>query len=125
MRNKLLGIIGVILGLTIVGGIANNAAPQPQVESITTHAVTPTPSPIPVLSPVPSATPSASASVQVGGGLSDDNYYENVNGETIHSPVYSDQVPSGATAICGDETYSFSQSRRGTCSHHGGVTQWL
>jgi hypothetical protein len=24
-----------------------------------------------------------------------------------------------------DGTYSFSQSRRGTCSHHGGVAKWL
>lgn len=43
---------------------------------------------------------------------------------SAHSP----QMPSGsagATAICRDGTYSFSQHRRGTCSHHGGVAQWL
>lgn len=34
-------------------------------------------------------------------------------------------IPSGASAICRDGTYSFSQSRRGTCSHHGGVAKWL
>ncbi|MBL8195108.1 MAG: DUF3761 domain-containing protein [Blastocatellia bacterium] len=33
--------------------------------------------------------------------------------------------PPGARAICRDGTYSFSQNRRGTCSHHGGVAQWL
>lgn len=33
--------------------------------------------------------------------------------------------PAGATAECWDGTYSFSQSRRGTCSHHGGVKRWL
>jgi endonuclease YncB( thermonuclease family) len=33
--------------------------------------------------------------------------------------------PYGATAICNDGTYSFSQHRRGTCSHHGGVREWL
>jgi hypothetical protein len=33
--------------------------------------------------------------------------------------------PLGATAICNDGTYSYSQNRRGTCSHHGGVQQWL
>lgn len=32
---------------------------------------------------------------------------------------------SRATAICRDGTYSFSQHRRGTCSHYGGVGQWL
>lgn len=34
-------------------------------------------------------------------------------------------APAGATAICVDGTYSYSQHRSGTCSHHGGVTQWL
>ena len=33
--------------------------------------------------------------------------------------------PAGATAQCRDGTYSFSQHRRGTCSHHGGVARWL
>ena len=32
---------------------------------------------------------------------------------------------AGATAICRDGTYSYSANRRGTCSHHGGVAQWL
>lgn len=35
------------------------------------------------------------------------------------------QVPTGVTAICRDGTYSYSQHRRGTCSHHKGVSQWL
>lgn len=30
-----------------------------------------------------------------------------------------------ATAICADGTYSYSANRRGNCSHHGGVAQWL
>lgn len=29
------------------------------------------------------------------------------------------------TALCVDGTYSYSQSRSGTCSHHGGVRTWL
>lgn len=33
--------------------------------------------------------------------------------------------PSGATAICRDGTYSYSKSRSGTCSGHGGVARWL
>jgi hypothetical protein len=33
--------------------------------------------------------------------------------------------PSGATAVCRDGTYSFSQHHSGTCSHHGGVSKWL
>ncbi|HZR91001.1 MAG TPA: DUF3761 domain-containing protein [Gaiellaceae bacterium] len=33
--------------------------------------------------------------------------------------------PPGATARCRDGSYSFSQHRSGTCSHHGGVAAWL
>ena len=33
--------------------------------------------------------------------------------------------PVGATALCKDGTYSYSQNRRGTCSGHGGVSIWL
>lgn len=59
--------------------------------------------------------------------LSNDNYYTNVNGNTVHSPAYTNDssIPQGASAQCGDGTYSFSQNRRGTCSHHGGVSEWL
>lgn len=41
------------------------------------------------------------------------------------SPRFTKKHPIGATALCRDGTYSFSQNRRGTCSHHGGVAQWL
>ena len=37
----------------------------------------------------------------------------------------ADTPPAGATAQCTDGTYSFSQTRSGTCSHHGGVATWL
>ena len=60
-------------------------------------------------------------------GLSNNNYYTNAAGNTVHSPAHSNNgsVPAGASAQCRDGTYSFSQSRRGTCSHHGGVAKWL
>ena len=32
---------------------------------------------------------------------------------------------SGATAQCRDGSYSNSQHRSGTCSHHGGVARWI
>ena len=55
------------------------------------------------------------------------NYYINSRGNTVQSPTKSPNgsVPVGASARCGDGTYSYSQSRRGTCSHHGGVAEWL
>ena len=57
--------------------------------------------------------------------LSNDTYYTNVDGNRVHSPAYSNTVPTGASAQCRDGTYSFSQNRRGTCSGHGGVSEWL
>lgn len=51
--------------------------------------------------------------------------YVNSAGNTVCRPEVSSSAPSGATAKCGDGTYSFSQSRRGTCSSHGGVADWL
>ena len=32
--------------------------------------------------------------------------------------------PAGATALCRDGTYSYSEHRQRTCSHHGGVAEW-
>lgn len=51
--------------------------------------------------------------------------YVNSAGNTVCSPYSSPSAPSGASAQCVDGTYSFSQSRSGTCSHHGGVSLWL
>ena len=56
--------------------------------------------------------------------LSNDNHYINVYGNKVHSPAYAPSRPAGASARCRNGTYSFSQNRRGTCSHHGGVATW-
>lgn len=56
------------------------------------------------------------------GGI---KYYTNSRGERVQSPTQYSSAPAGATALCKDGTYSFSRSRRGTCSHHGGVAKWL
>ena len=51
--------------------------------------------------------------------------YDNVDDEEVQSPTHYREIPPGACAICGDGTYSFSKNRRGTCSRHGGVAEWL
>lgn len=48
-------------------------------------------------------------------------YYTNVSGHRVHSPVFNNGRPAGATAHCADGSWSFSEHARGTCSHHGGV----
>lgn len=64
----------------------------------------------------------SSKSTSSGGGAG----YINSKGEWVPSPTKSvnGKVPAGASAQCADGTYSFSHSRRGTCSHHGGVATW-
>ena len=62
--------------------------------------------------------PKASPSSCSGG-------YINVDGNCIPSPTHAPSAPSGSAAKRRDGTYSFSQHRQGTCSHHGGVATWL
>jgi hypothetical protein len=51
--------------------------------------------------------------------------YQNVDGNCVPDPEQAPSAPPGATAMCRDGDYSFSQHRSGTCSGHGGVAQWL
>ena len=53
--------------------------------------------------------------------------YINSRGQEVASPTRTpdNQPPAGASARCRDGTFSFSKSRQGTCSHHGGVAEWL
>ena len=53
--------------------------------------------------------------------------YINSQGERVPSPTGTadGKPPAGATAHCRDGTFSFSRTRQGTCSHHGGVAEWL
>ena len=55
--------------------------------------------------------------------LKSHRYYETRDHHTVHSPsqTYSGQRPPDASAVCADGSYSFSEHRSGTCSHHGGV----
>lgn len=53
--------------------------------------------------------------------------YVNSAGDLVCKPEAPSRSgpPAGATAQCSDGTYSFSESRSGTCSSHGGVARWL
>ena len=52
-------------------------------------------------------------------------YYRAHSGHYVHRPMHSSSRPDGATARCRDGSWSFSESRRGTCSWHGGVASWV
>ncbi len=59
----------------------------------------------------------------VGVGPIDATARPTVRVSTPRPPTPNDS--GGATAICNDGWLSYSQHRRGTCSHHGGVREWL
>jgi Protein of unknown function (DUF3761) len=63
-------------------------------------------------------TPSATASPN-------DCDYVNVDNQCVPAPEQSPSAPPGATAQCSDATWSYSKHHSGTCSGHGGVSQWL
>ncbi len=72
------------------------------------------------------ATPTSPSSPDEGQ-LLEQGHYLNKDGQELHSPAHTKtgKAPKGATALCRDNTYSFSQHHRGTCSHHGGVAKWI
>lgn len=96
-------------------GYKSPFAPVVETEQLSKPEPTPEPQPVPAPDPEPvQVVPSAP-----------NGTYTNVYGNEVPSPYYAPSAPAGASARCGDGTYSFSQSRRGTCSHHGGVDEWL
>ena len=59
-------------------------------------------------------------------------YYTNSSGHQVKRPcgdwrTNQGATPAGATALCGDGTYSYSEHpyARGTCSYHGGAVKYL
>lgn len=72
-----------------------------------------------------SSQPTTTTTVQRSEESCTNGTYVNSAGNTVCRPEEAASAPAGATAECADGTYSFSESRSGTCSHHGGVARWL
>ncbi|MEN9920727.1 MAG: hypothetical protein RL538_620 [Candidatus Parcubacteria bacterium] len=129
MKKILFWALTLILGVSAVGSLDSSSQSASTVESSVSKPLNVSPQ---VEKTKPTVTDenvqeSYRRSVPADdSGLSNDNYYTNVDGNKVHSPAYSNNgVPAGASAQCRDGTYSFSQNRRGTCSGHGGVASWL
>jgi hypothetical protein len=84
----------------------------------TPQAVVPTPK---TTAPKPKA-PQTTAQAAPKPAECGADYYRNSDGNCVHRPADN---PAGATALCKDGSYSYSQHRSGTCSGHGGVRTWL
>ena len=116
------GMSALLNQVTSICSAAKGAESKLQVDLLGDGVVPTGGSASPVLSPPANVT-----QIPASSGLSNNNTYVNSDGQTIHSPADSTngEVPPGATAQCVDGTYSFSTSRSGTCSYHGGVAEWL
>jgi hypothetical protein len=109
-RRKLLGIVALLFALFPQRIVCQNQAP----------------------SKADASSASSSAKVQPSQekdkdkvSCADNGTYVNSKGQTVKRPENCSGPPKGATAQCRDGSYSFSHSRRGTCSHHGGIAKWL
>lgn len=111
--------IAVVFALGSGGSTPTSQQASPQTAAVTNALAPQTPTQI------APETRAIAPVVAPATNLSNDNYYTNVDGNEVHSPAYSNSAPAGASAQCRDGTYSFSQHRSGTCSHHGGVDEWL
>ena len=97
---------------------------------VTTTVPAPAPAPVapaPVAPAAPAPAPAAPAPAPApapGGGACGADSYVNSSGNCVHDPVAAPSPPPGATALCNDGTYSFSQHHSGTCSSHKGVAHF-
>lgn len=126
-----LAVAGFV-SLLLIGAISNAAA-QPPSRPASNAIAQVLPSPIdsqltpppashsPVASPSPSPSPSASPTPPPVAAAT-----------AAPAPVvapppkdpYAAATAAGASAVCADGTWSYSKSRSGTCSSHGGVHWW-
>jgi hypothetical protein len=60
-----------------------------------------------------------------GAAVRGPDYYTSRSGHEVHRPEGYTEEATGATERCRDGSWSFSEHRSGTRSHHGGVARWL
>lgn len=102
--------------------VAVPAAPR---RVVAVPVVKPRPAPVPAPAPVAAPKPVPQPVVKTAPACNEATHYVNSSGNCVLRPVAAASAPAGATAKCGDGTYSSSQHRQGTCSKHGGVATWL
>ena len=59
-------------------------------------------------------------------GRQSHEFYHSSDGSMVHGPTHDMDTTYGKpSAHCNDGTWSHSHHHQGTCSGHGGVTEWL
>jgi hypothetical protein len=106
-----------------VGLALTSSSPSAAVETVASPSVVAhTPSPSPVASPTAPPSPSAPAT-SAPAPAPPPAPAPAPAPAPVQNP-YAAATAAGASAVCADGTWSFSKTRSGTCSHHGGVHWW-
>jgi Protein of unknown function (DUF3761) len=120
-RHKVITCFAIVALFFLSVALFNRSTNQTAVQGASTEIPTATPTLLPTDTPAPTATPSPTAFISPTQPTIPAS-----QPPTQAQVVQTDSSsPAGATAKCADGTYSFSQHRSGTCSHHGGVAEWL
>jgi outer membrane biosynthesis protein TonB len=132
----------MLLTLTVAVACGSPAASTPVVAAATTATPTaeptstpaptadptPTPTPAPTLAATPAPPPAvAPAAAPVAAVPAPAPRVAPPPPPVAQPPAadpYAPATAAGASAVCADGTWSYSKSRSGTCSHHGGVHWW-
>jgi hypothetical protein len=96
------------------GGVQKPSKSKPALDA-------PAAAPATAASPAPAAAPAAAARAAAPAAAAKSS----TASTSAPTATASNTDPTGATAKCKDGTYSKSQHHTGTCSHHGGVAEWL
>jgi hypothetical protein len=98
------------------GGVQKPSKSKPALDAPTSAPATAAAPAAAAPAATPAATPAAAAPAAAKSSTVS---------KSAPTATASNTDPTGATAKCKDGTYSKSQHHSGTCSHHGGVAEWL
>jgi uncharacterized protein DUF3761 len=142
MNKKWQLILGLLVGIPVfLGIISASTTPHSSIKSAATQrfaqiAITPiptthtplikitvVPTKAPTITPKPAITPFPTAKPTVY--IAPTEYIAPTTPPQTYQAPVTNNTCAGQTAICNDGTCSDSAHHQGTCSHHGGVAQWL
>jgi serine/threonine protein kinase, bacterial len=104
----------VAVGLPSATPATESQPASPSLSASPSNSPAASPSPSPSPSPTPSPSPVAAATAAPAP----------VVAPPPPQDPYAAATAAGASAVCADGTWSYSKSRSGTCSSHGGVHWW-
>src|SRR6266566_8789028 len=121
-KHKFLSIGLILIFLFLFFSVT---APKAQQETIQAPSTTPTPTDAPTATQTPTLTPTLPPQQIYRPVITPTQLPDQPTIQPTQESVQNAVLPQdGATALCNDGTYSYSQNHDGTCSHHQGVKEF-